>query len=99
MAQSEYDKMVETGQVQLSGDNKVHVANPADIEAFRKQAPNGSIYVEFDVPSDVISAGGRDGWGIVNGPGSLLDRVRVLKGLPRIEEAPKATNIKIVGRK
>ena len=71
MSQEEYDKMISTGKVQMSGDNKVHVANPADINAFEKQAPNGSLYVEFDVPSNTISKGGTDGWGIINGPGSL----------------------------
>lgn len=99
MSQAEYDKMVETGKVQMSGDNKVHVANPADIEAFRKQAPIGSIYVEFDVPNNTISAGGTDGWGIINGPGSLKDRLNAKKGLPRITEMPSVTNIEIKGSK
>jgi hypothetical protein len=57
------------------------------------------LYVEFDVPSNTISKGGADGWGIINGPGSLLDRLYDKKGLPRITEMPKATNITIVGRK
>lgn len=99
MSQAEYDKMVETGKVQMSGDNKVHVANPADIDAFGKQAPKGSIYVEFDVSSNTISAGGTDGWGIINGPGSLIDRLNAKKGLPRITEMPDATNIEIKGSK
>lgn len=99
MSQGEYDKMVASGKVQMSGDNKVHVANPADINAFGKQAPKGSIYVEFDVPSNTISKGGTDGWGIINGPGSLLDRLNAKKGLPRIIEMPDATNISIEGSK
>ena len=99
MSQDEYDKMVASGKVQMSGDNKVHVANPADINAFGKQAPEGSIYVEFDVPSNTISKGGTDGWGIINGPGSLLDRLNAKKGLPRITEMPNATNITIGGHK
>ena len=99
MSQKEYDKMVASGKVQMSGDNKVHVANPADINAFGKQAPNGSLYVEFDVPSNTISKGGTDGWGIINGPGSLLDRLNAKKGLPRITEMPSATNITIEGSK
>lgn len=99
MSQDEYDKMFASGKVQMSGDNKVHVANPADINAFGKQAPKGSIYVEFDVPSNTISKGGADGWGIINGPGSLLDRLYKQKGLPRITEMPNATNISIEGRK
>ncbi|NRT79266.1 RHS repeat-associated core domain-containing protein [Clostridium beijerinckii] len=99
MSQEEYEKMVKTGQVQMSGDNKVHVANPADIDAFSKQAPKGSIYVEFDVPSNTISQGGTDGWGIINGPGSLLDRLNARKGLPPITEMPKPINIEIKGGK
>lgn len=91
--------MLKTERVQLSTDNKVHVANPANIEAFRKQAPNGSVYVEFDVPSDTISVGGKEGWGVVNGPGSLLDRLRQKKGLPEMTEVPKATNIEKKGSK
>ena len=99
MSQAEYDKMIETGKVQMSGDNKVHVANPANADAFGKQAPKGSIYVEFDVPSNTISAGGTDRWGIINGPGSLQDRLNAKKGLPRITEMPDATNIEIKGKK
>ena len=99
MSQAEYDKMIETGKVQMSGDNKVHVANPANIDAFGKQAPKGSIYVEFDVPINTVSTGGTDGWGIINGPGSLLDRLNERKGLPRITEMPNAKNIEIKGSK
>ena len=99
MSQDEYDKMFASGKVQMSGDNKVHVANPADINAFGKQAPKGSIYVEFDVPSNTISKGGADGWGIINGPGSLLDRLYEKKGLPRITEMLNAINISIEGSK
>lgn len=43
MSQAEYNKMAETGRVQMSGDNKAHVINPADIETFGKQAPKGSM--------------------------------------------------------
>lgn len=57
----------------MMGDNKVHVVSPASKEAFERQAPKNFLYVEFDVPSNTISQGGRDGWGIINGPGSLLD--------------------------
>lgn len=99
MSQEEYDKMISSGKVQMSGDNKVHVANPADIDAFGKKAPKGSLYVEFDVPSNTISQGGTDGWGIINGPGSLMDRLNAKKGLPRITEMPNATNITIEGSK
>lgn len=99
MCKEEYEKMVQTGRVQMSSDHKIHVANPANRSAFEKQASQGSIYVEFDVPTNTISAGGRDDWGIVNGPGSLLDRLYASKNLPRIAEIPEAINIKIKGSK
>ena len=99
MSQQEYDKMVASGKVQMSGDNKVHVANPANINTFEKQAPKGSLYVEFDVPSNTISKGGTEVWGIINGPDSLLDRFYAKKGLPRIAEMSNATNITIQGSK
>ncbi|EIX1005153.1 hypothetical protein MJG68_003019 [Salmonella enterica] len=34
----------------MSSTGTTHVAYPADIDAFGKQAKNGAIYVEFDVP-------------------------------------------------
>lgn len=101
MSPKEYQKMVETGQVQTrpEGKNVVHVAFSADIEAFRKQAPKGSLYVEFDVASDVILPAGRSDWKTVNGPGSLLDRLKIKKGQPGISEPPRVTNIEICGEK
>jgi nitrogen regulatory protein PII len=99
MSEAEYNEMVRTGQVQMSGDNKVHVANPANMDSFSSQAPKGSIYVEFDVPSNAVFSGGRQDWGIVAGPGSLNDRLNISKGLPGITEMPKATNIEIMGGK
>ena len=99
MCRAEYDKMIESGKVQMSADNKVHVANPANIGAFEKQASKGSIYVEFDVPSNTISKGGKEGWGVINGPGSLYDRLNAHKGLPRITEMPSFKNIEIKGSK
>ena len=43
--------------------------------------------------------GGKPEWGIIAGPGSLNDRANRMKGLPPIEEMPKAKNIEIKGRK
>ena len=99
MSEGEYNKMYKTKQVQMSDDNKVHVANPADFYAYYKQAAKGSIYVEFDVPSNTIFPGGNEKWGIIAGPGSYNDRINTRKGLPPIKEMPKAINIEIKGRK
>lgn len=48
---------------------------------------------------NTISQGGTDGWGIINGPGSLLDRLYDKKGLPKITEMPDALNLEIKGEK
>ena len=79
--------------------NRAYVANPADINAFGRQASPGSVYVEFDVISSSIRPGGTDGWGIIPGPGSIFDKAGQNKGLPAIVEMPKATNISIEGSK
>ena len=97
MSKAEYSKMVSTGKVQMSANGMTHVSNPADINAFAKQAKKGSVYVEFDVPSASVSPGGKDSWGIINGPGSPKDRLYIRNGLPGITEMPNATNIVIVG--
>lgn len=34
----------------MSSTGTTHVAYPADIDSFGKQAKNGAMYVEFDVP-------------------------------------------------
>ena len=99
MSQNEYEKMLSTGQMQSSKGNMTHVANPANRNAYEKQAPKGSLYVEFDVPSNRISPGGAEGWGIIAGPGSIKDRFNQKKGLPAIKEMPYVKNIKIEGKK
>jgi len=45
MSQAEYNKMVETGTVQEKFSGTTHVATPADMSAFGKQAKPGSVYV------------------------------------------------------
>ena len=99
MCKKEYENMIKTGKVQMSNDNKVHVVSPPNMDSFGKQAPKNSLYVEFEVPSNTISNGGADGWKIINGPGSLLDRLNEKKGLPKIEDMPNALNIVVKGEK
>ena len=100
MSEDEYNKMIESGRVQMSPNgNTTYVAYPADIDAFGKQAKNGSLYVEFDVPSDRINAAGKNNWGQIPGPDSLIDRLNKKKGLPQITDMPEASNIIVKGRK
>ena len=98
MSEEEYKKMLATGKVQMSQADITHVANPADINAF-KGAKKGSVYVEFDVKTKVISPGGNENWGIISGPNSIRNRFYKQKGLSTIDEIPDAYNIEIKGRK
>jgi hypothetical protein len=97
MSKAEYDKMVKTGKVPESFTGTTHVASPADINAFGKQAKPGSIYVEFDVPSSSLKPT-NEGWSKIVGPNSLEGRLEAKKGKP-IPEMPSITNLKIKGSK
>jgi hypothetical protein len=79
MSPAEYGKMQKTGYVQESNTGTTHVANPADKTAFGKQAPVGSVYVEFDVPLSSVRQTG-ESWAKILGPRSLEGRLLVKKG-------------------
>jgi hemolysin len=98
MSDDEYKKMLETGKVQMSDGNITHVINPSDIEAF-KAAKKGSVFVEFDISNDAIHNGGKEGWSIIPGPNSMLNKYRKIKGLPTIKEPQDVFNIKKIGAK
>ena len=85
--------MVKTGKVPERLTGTTHVASPADINAFGKQAKPGSIYVEFDVPSTSLKPT-NEGWSKIVGPNSLEGRLAAKKGQP-IPEMPSATNIEV----
>ena len=98
MSRAEYDKMVKTGYVQKPYNaNQSYVANPADYNAFYKQAKKGSVYVEFDVPLSSVKQT-KDVWAAIPGPNSMYSKLDLQKGLPQYE-FPKAINIELVGEK
>ena len=97
MSEAEYKKMNASNMVQESYSTTTHVANPADINAFAKQAAPGSIYVEFDVPTQSLKSTGT-GWAKIVGPNSFEGRHYIELGMPK-PEMPPATNIQIVGGK
>ena len=98
MSKEEYNKMVRTEYVQKPYNaEQSYVANPADFNAYYKQAPKGSVYVEFDVPSSSIKQT-KDVWALIPGPNSMYSKLNILKGL-KPYDFPKVTNIKLVGEK
>ncbi|WP_245609108.1 RHS repeat domain-containing protein [Vibrio rhizosphaerae] len=70
MSKAEHEAMLKSGKVQESYSGTTHVANPAQAEAFLKQAAPGSRYVEFNVPSSSLKQTS-EGWAKIAGPNSL----------------------------
>jgi RHS repeat-associated protein len=97
MSESEHALMMKTGKVQESLSGTTHVANPANIEAFIKQAAPGSRYVEFGVPMESIKMTS-PGWAKIAGPNSLEGRLAVRKGLDP-PKMPTASDISWIASK
>ena len=97
MGPLEYQQVLDTGKVIQSSTGTTHVAYPANIDAFGKQAKNGAIYVEFDVPEKTLVPNNEGGAKIV-GPDSIEGWLAKRKGL-EIPEMPTVQNITIKGEK
>lgn len=92
MSWVEYEAMRETGRVQESRSTTTHVAHPADPAAYGAQATRGSIYVEFDVPTQSLRPT-QAGWATIVGPGSIDGRLAAKRGTP-IMAMPEARDIR-----
>jgi RHS repeat-associated protein len=97
MSKEELGKMQKTGKVQESKTGTTHVANPANTEAYGKQAKPGSVYAEFDVPASSVKST-QDGWGKIAGPNSLEGRNATMRGR-EAPSMPNADNISVEGAK
>uniref|UniRef100_UPI001A9DE4E7 TreTu family toxin n=1 Tax=Amycolatopsis pittospori TaxID=2749434 RepID=UPI001A9DE4E7 len=100
MSEGEHQRMVDTGMVQAgSSGTSTYVANPADPDAYRKEAAPGSIYVEFDVPCSCLKKAGKPGWAQIPGPEHpIYSKLNEKRGLPK-PEMPRFENLRIVDRK
>ena len=99
MSAEEHQAMESTGMVQPGKYSPMtDVANPADVSAYAKQAASGSRYVQFDVPTESLVQGGKEGWAHIPVPDSSYSRLNVSKGLPPYEYPP-ATNIQWLASK
>ncbi len=101
MVDAELDAMRETGMVQPSpnGSPTKHVNIGRDPDAFRSQAPSGSVYVTFYVPSSAIRrSSDNQNWAQIPGPNSVYSRQRVKNGKSALQW-PSATRIWMGQRK
>ena len=67
MSRAEYDIMLKTGQVVEVAGGQTFVATGGGSEAFNA-ATKGSIYVEFQVPTNSLLQGGKSNWFKLIGP-------------------------------
>ncbi|MEN3586751.1 hypothetical protein AAH978_21775, partial [Streptomyces sp. ZYX-F-203] len=100
MSEDEHQAMRDTGKVQAgSGGTSTYVANPANSDAYRKQAAPGSIYVEFDVPCSCLKPAGEPGWAQIPGPQHpIYAKLNAKRGLPP-PEMPSFERLRIVDKK
>ena len=89
MSPAEAAKMQKTNTVQESTSGLTHVANPASASTFGRQAPSGSVYAEFNVPSSSLRPSGT-GVSSIPGPNA---RIRPAPSMPT------ASNIRILDNK
>ena len=93
MSPDELKKMRDSGKVQEGGGGQTRVADPPDWDAHRN-APEGDIYVEFDVPAERVKPHSK-GTGRIPGPNS--PDARVPGSCPADFEMPDAKNIRTFG--
>ncbi|MFI1414859.1 RHS repeat-associated core domain-containing protein [Streptomyces sp. NPDC020707] len=92
MSKTEYEAMVRTGMVQEGAGGTTYVAHPANPEAYRRQAAQGTGYVEFNVPSSSLYPAGEPGWAQIPGPNSMQARLAVRRKTAP-PQFPRALNI------
>ena len=61
MSPEELTLMQSTGKVIQGGGGQIFISING-VNDFKGAAPKGSVYVEFDVPSNSLIQGGKDGW-------------------------------------
>jgi RHS repeat-associated protein len=92
MSQEELQEMQQTGKAVESNLGGSRVADPADPSAY-KNAPSGSVYVEYDIPAGSATSMG-NGWSKIPGPNSTEGRLATRNGDPA-PQMPPVRNIEV----
>ena len=93
MGQNEFDTMSSTGKVVEGGGGRTFVAVPPNPAAYPSARP-GSLYAEFDVPSNSLFPASKPQWNVIPGPNAGTTRFG-----PLPLKMPSSTNICLVCRK
>jgi hypothetical protein len=73
MSESEFDQMSSTGRVVEGAGGRTYVISPPDPAAYQSAA-RGSIYAEFNVPSDVLHPASQPNYWQIPGPNITTGR-------------------------
>jgi RHS repeat-associated protein len=97
MSPKELEQMQNTGKVVQGGGGQTFISiNGAN--DFKSVAANGSVYVEFDVPTNSLIQGGKEGWYKLLGSDAKLSQ-KYLLNKQGGTLTPNVSNIRIVDKK
>ena len=97
MSPEELRQMQSTGKIVQGGGGQTFISING-VNDFKGAAPKGSVYVEFDVPTNSLIQGGKNGWYKMLGPDANASQKHLLnkRGGALL---PDVNNIKIIDKK
>ncbi|WP_223815934.1 two-partner secretion domain-containing protein [Pseudomonas chlororaphis] len=97
MSSDELSQMQSTNKVVQGGGGQTFISTNGFAD-FKGPAPKGSVYVEFDVPSNSLLQGGKEGWFKMIGPDASKSQ-QFLLNKQGGEHLPEIKNIEVLDRK
>lgn len=97
MSSDELAQMQSTNRMVQGGGGQTFISTNGLVD-YKRAAPKGSIYVEFDVPTKNLLQGGKEGWFKLIGPGAGESQ-QVLLNKQGGEHLPVVKNIEILDKK
>ena len=97
MSPNELAQMQSSNKVAQGGGGQTFISTNGAAD-FKGATPNGSVYVEFDVPSSSLLQGGKDGWFKMIGPEASKSQQYMLNKQGG-SHLPDIKNIEILDKK
>lgn len=97
MSPEELSQMQKTGKTVQGGGGQTFISING-INDFKGAAPKGSVYVEFNVPTNILIQGGKKGWYKMLDPNANPSQ-KYLLNKKGGSVTPDVSNIKVVGKK
>ncbi|MBT8498436.1 AT-2 family transporter [Pantoea agglomerans] len=97
MSSDELAQMQNSGKVIQGGGGQTFISTNG-VSDYKATAPAGSVYVEFDVPTNSLLQGGKDGWFKLIGPDASKSQQFMLNKQGG-NQLPEVKNLKVVDKK